>query len=454
MDERLAELEAVLRLQGVLTAAQLSDALGISQQTVSRLINAAGEQVVRLGRARATRYAWRREIGREGGSWPLYRLDASGRAEQVGVLNALAGGACHLESSAAPALLHDEFAGGLFPGLPWFLDDQRPQGFLGRTFGRRVAEALRADVDIIRWTTDDVLLAMLRFGEDLPGDLVLGDESLRAAQAARLSPGGFDERERATRYPELADQALRGEVVGSSAAGEQPKFAVTLRAGEAVRPVIVKFSERVEAAGGRRWADLLICEHLASEALRRHGGQAAQTTVIEAGGRVFLESTRFDRTAEGGRRGFVTLAPLDSAFYAHGFISWARFAPQLVRDGWLTADDGRALRRLWHVGVLIGNTDMHLGNAGLVLTAERPLALAPAYDLSPMFFRPAANGEVVPRTFDIALPLPGDREDWLAAVPVARDFWASAADDARISAGFRELAASALRSLERAAALA
>lgn len=46
---------------------------------------------------------------------------------------------------------------------------------------------------------------------------------------------------------------------------------------------------------------------------------------------------------------------------------------------------------------------MHLGNAGLVLDNARPLALAlaPAYDVLPMAFRPAGNGKVVKRAYAV-----------------------------------------------------
>jgi hypothetical protein len=38
--------------------------------------------------------------------------------------------------------------GASSPGLSWFLDDQRPQGFLGRAFARRVAEDIGAWPDL------------------------------------------------------------------------------------------------------------------------------------------------------------------------------------------------------------------------------------------------------------------------------------------------------------------
>jgi hypothetical protein len=66
-------------------------------------------------------------------------------------------------------------------------------------------------------------------------------------------------------------------------------------------------------------------------------------------------------------------------------------------------------------GVLIGNNDMPLGNAGALLADTRPPALAPSYDMLPMALRPAASGEVVERDYTLALPTPEYRDDWRAA---------------------------------------
>jgi hypothetical protein len=448
---RLTALEQALRERGTATASELVRALGVSQPTLSRLISSLGSRVVRMGRARATRYGLSRDVARAGHRWPLYHIDPEGHAHPLGHLHALHDDAFHfVPTRALPALLHGDFADGLFPGLPWFLDDQRPQGFIGRAFARRVAGDIGASDDLAAWRTDDVLLALLRHGHDNPGELVLGEGALQAAQRRIAAPeAAVPSAERQTRYPILANAAIAGEDIGSSAGGEQPKFAVTLREGEAWRPVIVKFSDRTDTPGARRWADLLVCEHLASQALRQAGLDAAHNALLEADGRVFLESTRFDRTPALGRRGLVSLAALDAGFYGHGRIAWSRFAPQLERDGWLSPEDARHLRLAGWFGELIANTDMHLGNASLLLADTRPLLLAPIYDMLPMRFRPASNGEVVTRLYTAPIPLPEERDDWTAIAPAALGFWQRVADDARISPTMRELASTAVAALKR-----
>ena len=445
------QLEDLLHRNGPLTAAALGQALGVSQPSVSRLLAAAGDRIVRIGRARASRYALGHDIARAGNRWPLYRIDDAGRGESLGELRALHGGGFHLEPAhPLPAFVHGSFSDGLFPGLPWFLDDQRPQGFLGRAFVRRVAPDIGAPDDLVRWQADDAVLALLRHGEDEPGDLVMGEDALQRALQAVLSPTRLALSERAIRYPELANAALAGEDIGSSAGGEQPKFTVLLQGDDGTRAVIVKFSERSSTPAGQRWADLLQCEHLAGEVLRDHGIAAAESELIRADGRVFLQSTRFDRTPVLGRRGLVSLAALDAAYYGHGRIDWWKFAPQLQRDGWLAADDARTLALRGWFGALIGNSDMHLGNASLILADARPLALAPSYDMLPMALRPASTGEIVPRTLDIPAPLPEHHTDWLSAADMAMRFWTRVAASEGITATFRDIAAMQLQKLDAA----
>ncbi len=430
----------------------IADELGISQPSVSRLISDAGSRIVRLGRARATRYALTREIARAGSHWPLYRIDADGKPHTLGELHALVRDEFFFEPNGShPTLNHGDFASGLFPGLPWFLDDQRPQGFLGRSFARRVAGEIAAPDDLKHWQPDDIVLALLRHGDDTPGDLVLGEASLQKAMQGIIVPADtVAQDQRSTHYPQLAEAALRGEDVGSSAGGEQAKFAVTLQSDELTTPVIVKFSESTQTRAGRRWADLLICEHHASAVLLEFDLPAARNEIIESEGRVFLQSTRFDRTTSLGRRGFVSLAALDSAFYGHGNVEWWRLAPRLARDGWLDVADAHRLRVISWFGLLIGNSDMHLGNAALHLTDERPLELAPVYDMLPMRFRPANSGEIVERRYEIALPAPEQKADWLEAAPMARQFWQRVSIDSSISRQFQTIAVDAIAMIDRA----
>ena len=214
----------------------------------------------------------------------------------------------------------------------------------------------------------------------------------------------------------------------------------------------MKFSDRTDSPTGQRWSDLLRCEHHAAEVLAAHGVPASNTSIVEAGGRTFLEVTRFDRTDVLGRQGLVSLRALDAAFHGRGRADWWRHAPQLERDGWIDAPDAERLRTLGLFGALIGNTDMHLGNVSLVLTDQRPFALAPAYDMLPMRFAPGPGGEIVARGLDVLPPTPDVQSAWTRAAAAAGAFWHRVANDGRISASMRDIAADAARQINSARA--
>src|SRR5690606_4873839 len=150
-----------------------------------------------------------------------------------------------------------ELAGGdtVFDDLPWFLDDLRPAGFLGRAVPARLAAGGDRGFpdDIGLWSADVVLRYLHAYGWDGPGQLVLGQAAFqRYLVAIDAPPAAIPIEARATRYTALASRALGQGDPGSSAAGEQPKFlAVREEAGQRV-PVLVKFSPPTDERVGRR----------------------------------------------------------------------------------------------------------------------------------------------------------------------------------------------------------
>ncbi len=430
-----------LRRYGVQPAAAIRRALGLTQPTFSRAL-ARTDGLIRIGRARAARYGLSRSVANRGSHWPVYRLDARGAPRRVGLLHAVHVDCWWFEpSKRACRWLHGASSDGLFRGLPWFLADLRPQGFMGRAFGRRHGVDLGLPNDASRWTDDDVLLALLSRGEDLPGDFIVGEAALERVQRLRLAaPDAISRRARAKRYGELAAAAVAGELVGSSAGGEQPKFGATIADGNrSVRHVLVKFSDMVASAAGRRWADLLVCEHVAGEILRHARIASARSEIVDSGGRRCLEVSRFDRVGAHGRRGFVSLAALDANEYGM-HDDWRHAADRLERDGWIGAAGAQSLRTLRFFGQLIGNTDQHFGNVGFEFGEVRPFRLAPAYDMLPMLYRPAAAGEIVARRLEPELPPPEATAAWERGAALALVFWRRVAKDARISRDFRTIA--------------
>ncbi|MDQ2822853.1 MAG: HipA domain-containing protein [Pseudomonadota bacterium] len=257
---------------------------------------------------------------------------------------------------------------------------------------------------------------------------------------------------RAERYPDMARHAMQGEPPGSSAGGEQPKFtAIVARDDDAqtIEHVIVKFSPQVDAASGRRWGDLLICEHLALETLASYQIAAAKTTILDAGGRVFLEVVRFDRVGLHGRLPMATFSALDGDL---GMLdqSWTAVAQELARLGQLSAADVQTVEILDLFGALIGNTDKHHGNIALAWTLEERHTLLAAYDMLPMLYRPNAHGEIVPRDW---MPDVGARlalQHLPRCCQMAQDFWRRVLADGRISQDFKHtVAARHLRTLQQ-----
>ena len=424
---------------GVASAAELQAALRVSQPTVSRalapLIRTG--QVRKVGAARSQRYVLPRVVPGVGAQVPIVRIDALGQPSPFGQLTPLM-------SSASGAVWVDEVygprpRGQRHGGLPWFLDDMRPQGFMGRTFAAAHPD-LKLGQNPAQWTDDEVLRALTLYGDDLPGNLVVGE-----AAFARFHALG----QRALRvassadYPRLADSAMQGTLPGSSAGGEQPKFGVCT----AGRHVIVKFSPADDTPVAQRTRDLLVCEHLALQTLANAHLPAATTALVMAAGRVFLESERFDRTAQ-GRVGMVSLKVYD-AEYVGQEDNWAATADRMATRGLLTPADAQLLRLLEAYGVLIANTDRHYGNISLLLAGD-DWVLSPTYDMLPMGYAPVA-GEIVPRALAdrTVQPTAATLAVWPQAVALAQAFWAAAAEDARISSGFQAIAAQNLDQISR-----
>ena len=124
---------------------------------------------------------------------------------------------------------------------------------------------------------------------------------------------------------------------------------------------------------------------------------------------------------------------------------WSAIARALAEAARLSADDVARIERISAFGHLIANTDMHPGNLGLLHdTAERPgygqFVLAPVYDMLPMRYAPVA-GEVLSRSFTVPAPVGGLIDAYAAMREPAQQFWRTVADDARISAAFRQIAA-------------
>lgn len=412
------------------SAAALSRRLGISQPAFSRLARRLGPGLLVVGRARATRYAARREVPGVGRSLPLFEIDERGLSRRLASLHAVRPRGFFIEPHA------EDVGAGFHPDLSWFLHDLRPAGFLGRLVPRQHPE-LGLPADPRDWSGDLTLGYLARHGWDTPGALVVGDEALRLYLArAAEPPAGITASQRARRYPRLAEDALAAGIPGSSAGGEQAKFLGWRAPGPVA--VLVKFSPPVGEPVGRRSADLLVCEHLAHRAIEAHGLPAARSELIEAGGRVFLEVERFDRLPGGGRRGVLSLAALDLE-YVGRLRGWSETAAELAALGLVERALLGPIRWLEAFGRLIGDHDMHAGNLSFFARGTRVTGLAPAYDRLPMLYAPE-GGNLVERAFAPAPPLAVEADVWADACRAAGEVWRAAASHPLVSRGFRAIA--------------
>lgn len=415
---------------GPKTAKELIALLGISQPTLSRVLVALGEQIVTMGRGRATRYARPRLVRGFSGRFPAYRIGEDGSVRMIGTMQALVGGGYWWLAADGDS------ESRYFDHLPWFVQDMRPDGFIGRAFAQRHNRDLGLPEKLGEWNDDDLLLALTRRGEDHIGNLLLGDESLERYLRSSAQPQpAISLAERADRYAELARIAQAGDPPGSSAGGEQPKFTVLVGEGENLRSVLVKFSPPLNQPEGLRWADLLRCEDLALHVVGGCGIAAARSTIVAGNERVFLEVERFDRIGRLGRKELFSLRAIDGAYAGCGG-DWLRCAAVLQHAGVISPDDARRMRWLKLFGDLIANSDMHAGNLSFHRLAAGCYTLAPVYDMLPMLYRPM-NGEIVARTF--VPPLPGMETAgvWAEALNGALHFWSLAAEDGEISEDFR-----------------
>ncbi len=481
-----AALTLRLQAQGPLSAQAMAAAAGVDRSRVSRALAALGEPIIRLGTTRGATYALRRTVRALGHTFPIRRIDADGRAHDWAEITALHGGWrlvwANAEPARPPAWAEAVLSlGGFAEGFPFFLSELRPQGFLGRAVGRALPATLGLPADPRNWSDDDTLVYLATEGDDLPGDLIVGDLPLRRFQERLLRPAStpspaLADADRGSRYPELAAAAASAGVAGSSVEGEQPKFLVTVERvvpnaldGAAAPlpsapspvaprpspiPCIVKFTARLDTPGGRRWGDLLVAEARALALLHAHGEAHAVPRLLDAGGRRFLETPRYDRVGPHGRRGVVSLRALHDAFDGPDANDWPGVAAHLHARGLLDETGLRSVRLRHAFGRLIGNTDMHLGNLALWLGDAAPFRPTPAYDMLPMLWASNLADATPAPDFAPTLPLPAERELWHVAAGWAETYWRELAEDALLSSDFAAIARAAAATVARLRAVA
>lgn len=407
----MTELRPFLLL-GARRAGELAEALGGGRVALKRAYEREAGQVLRLGRARNTRYAARQGLtGLDTDEFRAFRVDAAGNIAPAGTLVTLA--------ATESVWLPDEC---IIDGLPPEMHDIAPRGFLGRSYARQHNDLGLPD-DVSRWSDNHILIALARRGEDLPGNLVVGRESFHRFQNLQ------HETHTANDFPALGNAAIAGEHVGSSAGGEQAKFTALVEG----QHRIVKFATDA-TDNSRRWQDLLSLEHVALQILRDAGIAVAETELLDLEGLRCLIVSRFDRIGDMGRRAVISLAA--AAEQVDG--SWTDAAEGMQTRGQLSNEGLQRIALLDAFGALIANTDRHHYNVLLFPTESGVYTVAPAFDQLPMAYAPPASGNLRYTAVDDPHPAMNTLAIWGEAQALASEFWKRARGQ-RLSASMRSI---------------
>lgn len=391
-------------------------------------IKKLGSSIVKIANGKSPKYALTTNAFGVGDSIHIWEVDNFGKPTCIANLRPLAAGGFFVEANIGmPKVFLGEAGNGLYTDLPYFLRDMAPQGFLGKNIAENLAKHDdRIPITLSDWNTNHIGLYLLANNET-------GMANLKFGNNVNLNIPSFFPKYARNDYLAIADNIIDNDTILSSAGGEQPKFTTFCK--DINTHVLVKFSPKGNNENAQRWKDILITEYYASQIINEFGIiTAAETELFEFGGRIFLESKRFDRSDEYGRRSMLSLSMIDNEFVGTG-ESWVNSAEILNQDKLISDQDLYNIKILARFAKLIYNTDTHLGNMSFK-THHDGFALLPIYDMCSMGFAPKSNGEVTPFQFkDIEI------DDSMEAVAgfankLANKFWKEVANENRISKDF------------------
>lgn len=375
---------ATLSRYPAITAHQLAEKLKIDTVTVLHTIPSMGDVVVRIKNTRLTQYALRDNF-RGLHEFPVYRVSREGEIRLLGMLIPVRPDGFVMRQENGTCI-HSE-------GIPWWLLDMRPQGFLGRAYAQQYGDTLGFSRKANEWTDTQAIRALLLHGADAVGNLLLGDAA-RDRFIHAEAPIAIPMDAKGQAYIHLAASAAMVGDTWSSAGGEQPKFCTYADTVHGKHHLLVKFTVADANPVTERWRDLLLAEHLAMETLHSAGISAARSDVVDCAGQRFLEVVRFDRIGISGRQALLSLEALNAEFVGDAYSPWSVVTATLAKEKMITPKAAANAALLYAFGTLIGNEDMHNGNLSFISEHGRPYSIAPAYDMLPMGFRPQTSGKV------------------------------------------------------------
>jgi serine/threonine-protein kinase HipA len=159
---------------------------------------------------------------------------------------------------------------------------------------------------------------------------------------------------------------------GSSLGGARPKAHVM----DAGKLLIAKFPRPTRDP----WS-VIVWEQIALEMAAAGGIRAARSRLVDVAGRAVILLERFDRTAKGGRIGYVSALTMLEA-RDNDRRSYTDIAEAIETSSPSATEDLRELWRRVAFSILISNADDHLRNHGF-LRLGPGWTLSPAFDLNP-----------------------------------------------------------------------
>jgi len=424
----LENLAFQLRTKGSLKSSDLQKSTNLSQPQISRYLKLLEPQVIKIGKGKTTEYVHTRQVSQVGDRITVYRITTEGRLVKRGILYPILPKGFYWGSEiASTSKIYDD--------LPYFLNDLRPSGYLGRLIPRIYPE-WEFPEDIRLWTSESTLRYLTHFGVDLVGDYIIGERAAEKFLQKNLEgPSRHENKDEIEVYEAHARRVEAEGIPGSSAGGEHPKF-LTLRPSDGL-PVIVKFVQNGSNEITQRRIDLIRAEHIAAE-LFVSRNQATSTRILKGDTYTFLEIDRFDRVGSVGRRGVISLLSLDAEFIGSG-ESWSVVARKLLHYKIIDKEILSEICLREYFGNLIGNTDMHGGNLSFFFEDEKILGLSPIYDMLPMKYSPIQE-KISYEPIRLIAPRPSDIEIWKEATALAIRYWRLIQETKEFSLAFIEIA--------------
>jgi serine/threonine-protein kinase HipA len=234
--------------------------------------------------------------------------------------------------------------------------------------------------DYLLGVHDETRLGALRLrpltgGAFLDSDARMAAPPITSVRELQAASEGLERHIDEEDHPDYARWLSQLLAPGSSLGGARPKASVRDEAGHLC---IAKFPSRADTRDMAAW------EMLAHRLAAKCGIQLPAARLLDTGDTFLVR--RFDRTASGSRRAFVSAMTLTQRRDGEPGASYLELVELLQRQGADTLGDTHQLFRRIVFSILIHNTDDHLRNHGFFVE-DRGVRLSPAYDINPSIDR-------------------------------------------------------------------